>query len=458
MPTLPLKPKPLTPVQLQGLDAASMRKAMGTANPADLKNLDFATRTAGYTYKPSIPAPVPITPPSVASAPVQPTPVAPITTPTPASTPAITGGLTPEEVTKRAALRTALSSASNLSPDEVSLQNSLTDLQGNTRLGVSALEGQGRGIPLQLVRGQQGKLQEQGNIQEQTILQRLANAQAARQMAEQKAKLDLDLFEKDVSDRQEQLKPITLGSGSSLARYNPTTGKYDITQAPETDGFTLSAGQTRYGADGKPIASAGTPTASEIKQDNDMALKGYQYISGPDQLKGLSENDIVRLKDASGKERIYAKPDKILTPAEAKKLGVPYGTTQRQAASGGRNVSTPSSSGRNVSESPGDGTVSQPASVALNKLLTNYPADFKTYIKSISPTANFKLDEKNIATQYQQFVEMKGKGILPYGQVVKDPAKVWQWLASDDAKGLTPAQKKQEIMNNGFNPKTFGLE
>lgn len=52
---------------------------------------------------------------------------------------------------------------------------------------------------------------------------------------------------------------------------------------------------------------------SIIKRSQEMNKAGYEYISGPSQLKGLSPNQIYREVGADGKERIYKKPAEKLT-------------------------------------------------------------------------------------------------------------------------------------------------
>lgn len=64
--------------------------------------------------------------------------------------------------------------------DELAKQQELASFQESARLGIMGLEGQGRGIPLALVQGQQEKLGGQASIQEQTLLQQLGNIEAAR--------------------------------------------------------------------------------------------------------------------------------------------------------------------------------------------------------------------------------------------------------------------------------------
>jgi hypothetical protein len=51
----------------------------------------------------------------------------------------------------------------------------------------------------------------------------------------------------------------------------------------------------------------------------------------------------------------------------------------------------------------------------LDALLKNYPLEFKSYLKSIAPSISFPLNEKTIADLYQQYLDLKSKGILPFG-------------------------------------------
>ena len=136
------------------------------------------------------------------------------------------------------------------SEQENQLSGQLTQLEGDTAQGVSALEGQGRGIPLQLVRGQQAKLQEQGLLQQQTLTQKLALEQAKRTAALGASKFSLE--------RADKLN--------------------EAAQKAETEGaYTLGEGQTRYDAKGNVIAkgsSVGTKPITEKVGDN-----LYQYNS-----------------------------------------------------------------------------------------------------------------------------------------------------------------------------------
>ena len=67
-----------------------------------------------------------------------------------------------------------------MTPEEEALQTQLSNITTGADLGVVGLEGQGRGIPLSLVRGQQEKLLKQPAIQAQPLQKQLELLQARR--------------------------------------------------------------------------------------------------------------------------------------------------------------------------------------------------------------------------------------------------------------------------------------
>lgn len=97
---------------------------------------------------------------------------------------------------------------------------------------------------------------------------------------------------------------------------------------------------------------------------------------------------------------------KIVNVASGGNIG--KGFKGLSGGSGGGNVNTSISSGQNTVIGKN-----------LDKLLVNYPADFKAYIKGISPSVQFPLTPQNIASQYQQFANLKGKGIGAFDTKVK---------------------------------------
>ena len=201
------------------------------------------------------------------------------------------------------------------SAEESQYQDELTTAQENARLGNVALEGQGRAIPLALIRGQQGKLHEQAEIGQQTIIQRLAAAQAKRQAEQQIASQELGYatsdqasqvqqsqFEKNLAQQQSQFgqnlalqqsgQANTLQGQMLAAGYVPApkgfqasadsgsinVGGQTYVPAPKGagDGFTLSEGQQRYDANGNLIA--GTPKQIDpyTQQKNQLEIMRLQ--------------------------------------------------------------------------------------------------------------------------------------------------------------------------------------
>jgi murein DD-endopeptidase MepM/ murein hydrolase activator NlpD len=169
--------------------------------------------------------------------------------------------------------------AGTLSPSEEErrLQDELELFRQSAQLGISGLEGQGRGIPLDLIRGQQRQLGEQAGIQEQTMLQRLANAQAARLGEQQAALTELGFAREDLANEQAQAQKDfnTVEFGGKLYSFDPASGQLqELAQAPLSAGgdqFTLSPNQLRFDAQGNLIASglsepenATVPTVREI--------------------------------------------------------------------------------------------------------------------------------------------------------------------------------------------------
>lgn len=148
-------------------------------------------------------------------------------------------------------LRQQVQGLSATSEQERQLADQLAQFQGSAAQGIAGLEGQGRGIPLGLVRGQQGLLEKQAALGEQTLLARLSAAEQARQSKLAAAQLGLGFAEQDLTAEQEAAKagqPIEIGG--ALVQLNPQTGQYEtVYQAPEASAeaqkpITVSAGQT----------------------------------------------------------------------------------------------------------------------------------------------------------------------------------------------------------------------
>lgn len=134
------------------------------------------------------------------------------------------------------ALRQKVIASYQPSEEEKRLSEELAQFRGSANEGIAALEGQGRGIPLQILRGQEEKLGKQAAIKERTLMERLAAASALRQQALQSAQSELGFKEADIKARQQEeaartaseqaaSKPIEVGG--ALVRLNPATGKYE---------------------------------------------------------------------------------------------------------------------------------------------------------------------------------------------------------------------------------------
>jgi len=128
------------------------------------------------------------------------------------------------------------------------------------------------------------------------------------------------------------------------------------------------------------------------------------------QSRDLYELLLAEAKAAEAARTGTSELDKLLTPTEAARLGVPYGTTRGEAADMGK---IPRYGSAGSSGSAGSGGVT---TIELNRLLTGYPADFKSYIKSIAGNVGFDLTASSIGQLYEQYNKMKSQGVLPSGQ------------------------------------------
>lgn len=241
-------------------------------------------------------------------------------------------------------LRSKVGSLSAPSASEAALQDELAQFRGDAQMGIAGLEGQGRGIPLSLVRGQQAQLGEQASLQEQTLLDRISAASAQRQAALTAAQTELGYATQDQErqDRlaaQEQARQDSYRQevGNSIIQYNPETGTYDTlytaptgaAEQPATvqeyeyakgNGYTgsfldyqaakaaasgsssssssgaFTLGDTRYNADGSVLVDGSQSTTSAGLSD-----LGSQALS----LVGELINDPGRA-GATGTARIFA--------------------------------------------------------------------------------------------------------------------------------------------------------
>mgnify|MGYP007002349629 CR=1 FL=1 len=141
-----------------------------------------------------------------------------------------------------------------ITPEEEALQKQLSNIITGADLGVAGLEGQGRGIPLSLVRGQQEKLLRQAAIQAQPLQKQLELLQAQRQVKAEMAKAASEYYK----PKETEYKPITIGAGETLI--DPVTGKVIYQGAPKASDFkSVGAGETLIDPITGKVIYQGTP-------------------------------------------------------------------------------------------------------------------------------------------------------------------------------------------------------
>lgn len=126
-----------------------------------------------------------------------------------------------------------------MTPEETALNTQLSNLTTGADLGVNNLEGQGRGIPLSLVRGQQEKLLKQAAIQTQPLQKQLELLQAKRQAQMEGAKAGMDYTKTKATDYK------SVGAGETLI--DPTTGQVIYQGQPKEQSMSEKYGTGMIG-------------------------------------------------------------------------------------------------------------------------------------------------------------------------------------------------------------------
>jgi len=183
-------------------------------------------------------------------------PITPQTTPPeikpPETTPPVTPPATPPVESDADKYFKMYLSSLGMTPEEEALQTQLSNITTGADLGVAGLEGQGRGIPLSLVRGQQEKLLKQAAIQAQPLQKQLELLQARRQAKAEMAKAASDYY------GTETYKPTIVGAGETLI--DPATGKVIYQGAPKASDFkSVGAGETLIDPITGKVIYQGTP-------------------------------------------------------------------------------------------------------------------------------------------------------------------------------------------------------
>jgi len=123
---------------------------------------------------------------------------------------------------------------------ERELTNQLTEQIGAANLAIAGEEGQGRGKTISLVRGRQAKLEEQANMQAQTLADLISNEQANRIEEGKRYAAEIGFAESALPQKS---APIEIGG--ALVQFNPETGAYEeVYRASESASpVVLSEGQ-----------------------------------------------------------------------------------------------------------------------------------------------------------------------------------------------------------------------
>jgi len=199
------------------------------------------------------------------------------------------------------------------------------------------------------------------------------------------------------------------------------------------------------------IQNAKSAQAQQKAQfDNDLKLKGFEYVSDPKKLKNLKADEIVKLTDPNGQERIYKVPKGMseLELYEAKKqIDAKYKTSG--GGSGGGTGTYPKGFDSAVKAGITNLQKGEKWGTVFDRIKNQFPdMDDNTIDKALGPEWRTEgAFEEWKAKQYKQGTQTEWQTQAP----------VWEWLASEEALNMTDEQKKQEIMANGFNPEDFGI-
>lgn len=350
---------PLSDQQIKELDIAQSRVSAGTPGTEDVKNLEYAAKTYGYNYTPYVaPAQTPTTPPPTTTAaptvPVKIEPKSPMPETTFDQAATTTSEISSQLLANQAKLEQSnqefldevkvlnkqMLDASSPTEEEIELVADIKDLTNQSRdLQLRAQAGadeQGqRHAPMPLIIGAQEKIFQQANrtlqtlsAQQAPLIDRLNAVQAAREAklnqlqltrqflsenqafvnsnSKQKQELLTTLF--NLEQQAQQIKKQEMKEAKQFALdYNVTSPMYQVAGVV----YDTATGEAKYKVIGKGFHT----------------IDGETTFNTPEQFfkhSGLTSfNQITQVKAPD-------ELDELLTLAEAKSYGVPYGTTYRQ--------------------------------------------------------------------------------------------------------------------------------
>jgi hypothetical protein len=206
------------------------------------------------------------------------------------TTPTIPDTITP--------LETAVSEAekayrANLAqtPEEIAAEEELSRLSEGYKKAYQNTADQT--IPLEFITGQQKSIENRALNLAEPLKDKLARMQAKRTAALESSKFALERADANLKTEKDKRKPTTVSSGESVVQFNPKTGQYETLYTGAKgagEGFSLSAGQTRYDAYGNPIATAVDPEKKAAEEARGKASQSVLDIV--DTLIGSDTNAI----------------------------------------------------------------------------------------------------------------------------------------------------------------------
>lgn len=309
------------------------------------------------------------------------------------------------------------------SEDITKTQGDITNLEGSLALGKQAI--QDKPIPLSFVRGLQAKLDTQGQLQEQTLQEKLANLLSQRGLTQKQAETELGFAQSDQErqdaldkDKREANAPFELSPGQARYALNPISGKYEqVASVAAKPDLPASAQEYEYAVaqgykgtyeqyqdqDSNRKAKAGGAgllgglTASQINStvnqiagnfDNEGIVKNFNVLNEANQFVKSLSNTTTNPVDDQG--LIYALA-KSLDPSSAVREGE-YATAQKYAQS------LIQSYGKSVEQAlNGTGFLSTDARANIKKTIeAKYNASLQNY--------------NNVYQQYQQRIDAAKSG------------------------------------------------
>jgi len=183
----------------------------------------------------------------------------------------------------------AYSTAGQMTPEEEAVQNELDRLNTSFRTGYQGI--QDKVIPMEFITGQSASLEKRALNLAEPLETRLARLQAKRMSALETSKFALERADAKLKTQTDAEKEKgKLIEGTSF--YDPKTGTFKTAPAKEgatPDGFSLSPGQTRFDANGNPIASVADPNAPNSAQSTAKSMDQINLVkSSLDRAKNLA--------------------------------------------------------------------------------------------------------------------------------------------------------------------------